>query len=255
MYQVCEREHGHANTLQVGDLSGLRNHPAVTDASIRAVAAKYTSEPDQLPQSLSDRQAALSSQYKGVQNLIKANLWAVSPVPQLLTEITIYFAEQNNFPYALCIASLVASSCDPYRYTAPFHPVRVKNIFMMSKLLANTAESPKQALPAGKNSLGKKVQEALSNIDQVSLCQMLLIMVRKMSPGDLREWELCIEARDMLDDIGKLPGREKELSLITGWDGDEKAEASGVFFEYAVVKQVGVLADLGREVLMMEFGA
>lgn len=255
VYQVCEKQHNHVNTFNISDLSSLSDHPAVTDPTTRTIAAKYNSEPEQLPESLSTRQAALSSQYKAVQNLTTSNLWAISPVPQVITEISICFAERSNFPYALCIASLVASCCDPYRYTAPFHPVRVKNLFMMAKLLANTAEGPKQALSARKDSLGGKIQEALSNIDQVSLCQMLLIMVRKMSSGALREWELCVAARDMLDDIGKLPGREKELSLIDGWDGDEMAEASRVFFEYAVVKQVDVLAELGREVLRMEFGA
>ncbi|OAA49431.1 MYND finger family protein [Metarhizium rileyi] len=240
----------HAAANSAVDVSGV-SHAAVTvtDKTVQDMAAKYTAEPAHLPDSLPARYAALKAQYHASRNLIDANLWAVSPVPQLLTETSIYFAEQGNFPYALALVALVATSCDPYRYAAPFHPVRVKNIFMMAKLLANTAENTGNTLAAAtaRGGLGQRLQEVLSDMDQVSLCQMLLILIVKMCPGELADWELCLSARDMLADIEMLSGREKELSLIDGWAANGEAETSKVFFEYAVVKQVNILAGMGRE--------
>ncbi|KID87988.1 MYND finger family protein [Metarhizium guizhouense ARSEF 977] len=237
------------NTYSVADVSGGDGdeHPAVTDKTTQDVAARYTTQPARLPDSLPARYAALKAQYRLSRRLADANLWAVSPVPQLLAETAIYFAERDDFPCALAVTALAATSCDPFRYAALFHPVRLKNLFMMAKLLANTAESTGNT--AARGGLYQKLQDTLSNIDQVSLCQMLLIMVIKMCPGDLADWELVVAAREMLADIGKLPGREKELSLINAWAADGDAEASRLFFEYAVVRQVGVLARIGMEVV------
>ncbi|KHN94462.1 MYND finger family protein [Metarhizium album ARSEF 1941] len=246
VYQVRA---AYPNTCSVIDVSSNK-HAAVTDKHTQDVAARCTAEPAQLPLSLPARYAALKAQYQLARALIDANLWAVSPVPQLLAETAIYFAERDNFPYALFVAALIATWCDPFRYAAPFHPVRLKNLFMMAKLLANTAENTVvAAAPAAKGGLDQKLQQTLLDMDQVSLCQMLLIMVLKMCPGELANWDLCVSARDMLADIGKLPGRDKELSLINGWAAEEEAEVSRMFFEYAVVKQVGILADLGRDVM------
>ncbi|OAQ72855.2 MYND finger family protein [Pochonia chlamydosporia 170] len=240
VYQVCSKlvRHANADTLSVADVSNVDNHPAVTDKRIQGIAAKHTTEPNQLPETLSERHRALVAEYKSNKTLIDDDLWAVSPVPQLLTETSIYFAEQNNFAYALAVASVVAVSCDPYRYVTPFHPVRVKNLLMIAKLLANTAENMGSAITTTKGVLNQKLQEALADIDQVSLCQMLLLMVVKMCPGELAEWELCVSAREMLADIARLPGRGKELSLINSWGVDGDLEESKLFYEYAVVKQV-----------------
>ncbi|KAG8421595.1 hypothetical protein J3458_003461 [Metarhizium acridum] len=236
------------NTYSVADVSG-DGHPALTDKAAQDAAARYTTEPARLPDSLPARYAALRAQYRLCRKLVDANLWAVSPVPQLLAETAIYFSEKDNFPYAVAVTALMATSCDPFRYPAPFHPVRLKNLFMMAKLLANTAESTGNAVAASAGGLDQKLQDTLSNIDQVSLCQMLLIMVIKMCPGELADWELSVSAREMLADIVKLPGREKESSLINGWAADADAEESRLFFEYAVVRQVDVLAGIGREVV------
>ncbi|EFZ00118.1 SET domain protein [Metarhizium robertsii ARSEF 23] len=248
VYQVRT---AYPSTYSVADVSGGDEHPAVTDKTTQDVAARYTTEPARLPDSLPARYAALKAQYRLSRRLADARLWAVSPVPQLLAETAIYFAERADFPCALAVTALAATSCDPFRYAAPFHPVRLKNLFMMAKLLANTAEGTGNtaAAAAARGGLDQKLQDTLSNIDQVSLCQMLLIMVIKMCPGELADWELSVAAREMLADIGKLPGREKELSLINAWAADGDAEASRLFFEYAVVRQVGVLAGIGMEVV------
>lgn len=201
----------------------------------------------------------LLAQYRDCRGLVAGELWAVTPVPQVLTEISIYYAEQGNFASALAVACFVATMCDPYRYVAYFHPVRANTIFMMAKLLANTAEetaalSSSVSAVATQANLGQKVQETLQNIDQVSLCQMLLTIVLRLAPaGHAAEWELAVAARGMLRDIEQLPGREKELSLIVAWVQNPASDQSNAFFEYAVIQQVDALASLGRAVLETDF--
>lgn len=260
VYQVCSTSPTISlNKFSVaGNLGKLKNHPAVSESSLQSTAQKYSKEPDQTPESLPERRTALFAQASACKQLIEGDLWATSPLPQILTELSIYYTEEGNYAFALAIACFVATSCDPYRYVAPFHQVRVKNIFMIAKLLANTAEGSatlEQPLTAvaSKARADQKVQETLKNIDQVSLCQMLLLMILKMGPvGHEGEWELCVSAREMLEDIERLPGREKEVSLINSWRESPDDESCQAFFEYAVVQQVETLATMGRGLLNID---
>jgi SET and MYND domain-containing protein len=252
---ACDRCKRHLSVYQV-EYSALpewsvvkrSNHAALTDSALQEIAKKSAELPH-LPEPLPARHAALKAQYASAKHLVGADLWAVSPVPQLLTETSIYYAQRADFSRALALAALLATACDPFRYPAPFHPVRVKNLFMVAKLLANTAEITMLSSPVAGAAVDSKLREALLDIDQVSLCHMLLILIVNMCPGELAPWELCVSAREMLDDVQQLPGREQDLSLINMWAADAKADGSGVFFEYAVVKQLDVLAALGREVV------
>lgn len=204
---------------------------------------------------LAERRQALLALYRHGKPLVEAGLWAVAPLPQLLTEISLCFVQEGNYPFALTIVCLLATACDPVRYAAPFQPVRTKNVFMVAKMLANTADQA--PLPPGAASrLSQRVRETLGEIDQVSLCQMLLHLVQGLAPDGLAgEWELALSAREMLTEIEQLPGREKELSLIKSWEREPGSDQSQAFFNYAVVQQLESLAKLGRAVLEAEFGA
>ncbi|KAM4059558.1 MYND finger domain-containing protein [Hirsutella rhossiliensis] len=247
--------------------SRLRNHPAVNDAGKQVLvkahgeSATMSTERRTMPQdSLHERHEMLLAQYRDCAGLVAAEMWAVTPVPQLLTEISIYYAERGDFAFALAVACFVATACDPYRYAAYFHPVRAKNVLMIAKLLANTAEGTtalNQAVESitTRADLDQKIRETLRDIDQVSLCQMLLIMVLRSAPaGHADGWEVAVAAREMLQDIEQLPGRDKELPLITAWMQDPSDEQCRAFFDYAVVQQVDALASLGRAVLQVKFG-
>ncbi|KAG6019120.1 hypothetical protein E4U41_003387 [Claviceps citrina] len=98
--------------------------------------------------------------------------------------------------------------------------------------------------------------ETLTEMDQVSLSQMLLILVLKASPGQwcLDEWSLGLQARELYQDVLRLHGREQELSLINAWRDDPGSESSRLFFEYAAVQQMAALADLGKRVVRMDWG-
>ncbi|KAI9172101.1 Histone-lysine N-methyltransferase SMYD3 [Paramyrothecium foliicola] len=268
IYQACAASSNvRLNTLSiVPNLSNVQSHPAVTNSRKAAAAREYSEavagllDSEQLGSSGSTRLETLKQQYQGCKELVVAELWALPPLPQTLTEISINYAEDGNFPFALAIACHIATACDPYRYPAPFHPVRAKGLVMIAKLLANTAADTAslhdalRPLAAGTGSR-QSVEDALQDIDQVSLCEMLLVMVLKYSPAQQEaDWELSAAAREMLVDIERLPGREKELSLINAWKQEPYSEQSQAFFEYAVVKQIDTLAKLGRAILKVEFG-
>ncbi|KAF4989369.1 hypothetical protein FDECE_14736 [Fusarium decemcellulare] len=249
----------------VSDLDKLRHHQAASGrdkASIgRAQSEKLVDliDASQSSGSLEQRRSVLQGWYNKCQGLVAENMWALSPIAQLVTEISILYAEEGNFVYALATACFIATTCDPYRHVAPFHPIRIKGLFMVAKLLANTAADTvslgnSQAV-ASKGGLNQRALQTLQEIDQVSLCQMLLIMILESVPTNyIDEWELSISAKQMLDEINQLPGRNQELSLINSWKEDPEADQAQAFYEYAVLKQVDALANLGLEIIKMDFG-
>ncbi|UNI15021.1 hypothetical protein JDV02_001594 [Purpureocillium takamizusanense] len=269
VYQVCATTPVVAppgTSLAPDAPSAAQRHPAVIDEATVALAKSNGesatrliedwSKPDRPP----SRRLQLRAQYSDCRGLVGGDLWAVTPVPQVLAEISIHYAEKRNFAYALAVACLVATRVDPYRYVAWFHPVRVKNLFMIAKLLANTAEesaslgSSVMSAPMKAN-MDQEAQTKLQDIDQVALCQILLVMILRAAPAGVpAEWDLVLPARELLQDIEQLPGREKELSLINAWIKDPASEASKAFFDYAVVQQVNALASLGNAALKMDFG-
>ncbi|OAQ91726.1 SET domain-containing protein [Purpureocillium lilacinum] len=269
VYQVCATTPVAAppgTSLAPDASSTAQHHSAVIDEATVALAKSNGesatrliedwSKPDMAP----SRRLQLRAQYSDCRGLVGGELWAVTPVPQVLTEISIYYAEKRNFAFALAVACLIATRADPYRYVAWFHPVRVKNLFMIAKLLAHTAEksaslSSSVMSPPMRANMDQEAQIKLQEIDQVALCQMLLVMVLRAAPsGVSNEWDLVQPARELLEDIEQLPGREKELSLINAWIKDPATETSKSFFDYAVVQQVNALASLGTAALKMDFG-
>jgi SET and MYND domain-containing protein len=267
VYQACASSPNiERNRLSIiPDLANVRTHPAVTDpariaaARTRTHAVVGSTDAQPLSEQPEQRLGELKAHYRACQRLVDAELWASSPVPHILTEMAIAYSEAGNFAFALAIACHVAVACDPYRDTAPFHPVRAKGLLMVAKLLANTAADTASlgtALRAhGSGEASQQAtQDALQDIDQVSLCEMLLVMVLWYAPASYEtEWELSRTARDMLNDIEQLPGREKELSLINAWKQDPLSDQSQAFFDFAVVKQINILAKLGRAILRSKF--
>ncbi|KAM0666617.1 hypothetical protein ACQRIU_004472 [Beauveria bassiana] len=252
----------------LGDGTKLQTHPAVSTPAKQAIARAAAALHFQpMPAALAERRAVLSKQLSDCKSLVAAELWAVTPLPQTLTELAIYYAEKQDYACALAVAALITRDCDPYRFPAPFHPVRAKNIFMMAKLLSNTAAETALAEQQGgrtvqisardmeKADVGRRLRDALRDIDQVSLAQMLLFMVLDTAPAPhLAAWELAQQAREVLAGIAELKGREKELSLIGLWRKDPQSDRAQAFFEYGVGQQVDILANLGREVLREDFG-
>ncbi|PNP59517.1 hypothetical protein THARTR1_01007 [Trichoderma harzianum] len=245
----------------VPDVSKFRKHPATTSPSKQSIINRHGESADRISNALatiespSERRKILKSEYNKSKALVAEELWAVTPLPDILFRISMLYGEEENFAFALAVACFIATACDPYQYASPYHPVRLAGLFTVANLTTHTAAATaflaKSATPVSKKAtLEQKVEETLREIDQVSLCQMLLIMVLKYSPEKYgAEPSLVGKARMLLEDIEKLAGREKETSLIDEWRQDPNSEKSQAFFEFAVVQQVNALANLGREIL------
>ncbi|KAG6008936.1 hypothetical protein E4U43_000081 [Claviceps pusilla] len=258
-----------------GNTSQLRRHPGASDPHKIQLAAQFCAEPDpDLMGSSPEARRLLKMHLRGYAALMDNDLWAVSPLPQMLLEVGLCYTHEQKYTYAVVVVAMVAVECDPYRYASPFHVVRLKTLLMLVKLLAWTAEDAAALLererrrvsslggPAAASQAGAAeclegdIVKTLTEMDQVSLSQMLLTMVlRAASPaeGGLDQWSLGLQARELLDDIAALRGRDKELSLIHAWRDDPESEASRMFFDYAVVKQMAALASLGKRVMRLEW--
>ncbi|KAL6878610.1 SET domain-containing protein [Trichoderma novae-zelandiae] len=249
----------------VPDVSKFRKHPATSSTNKQAIVNRHSESADNISDALaaiespSERRNLLKSEYNKRRALVQEELWAVTPLPDILFEISMLYSEEENYAFALTVACLVATACDPYQYPSPYHPIRLAGLFTLANLVSHTAaatafQTSSNVPVARGGTLEQKVEETLREIDQVSLCQMLLIMVLRYSPDKYgAEAGLATKARALLDDIERLAGREKESSLIDEWRRDPSSEKSQAFFEFAVVKQVDVLASLGKEVLRRDF--
>ncbi|PNP38235.1 hypothetical protein TGAMA5MH_09806 [Trichoderma gamsii] len=250
----------------VPDISKFRHHPATSNSSKQSIINQYSESADPIVNALaeiespSERHKLLKSEYKKRKALVDEELWAVTPLPDILFRISMLYGEEENFIFALPVACLIATACDPYQYTSPFHSIRLSGLFTIANFLthtaATTASLENSATPVSKTALlEQKIEQTLREIDQVSLCQMLLIMVLRYSPSKYgAKMDLAVKAQALLDDIERLAGREQEASLIDEWRRDPNSEKSQAFFEFAVVKQVDTLASLGKEVLERDFG-
>lgn len=250
----------------VSDVSKFRHHPAASNSSKQSIIHRYGESAEPIVNALaeiespSERRNLLKSEYKKRKALVDEQLWAVTPLPDILFRISMLYGEEENFTLALPVACLIATACDPYQYTSPFHPIRLSGLFTIANFLTHTAATTafleNSNTPVSRTArLEQKIEQTLREIDQVSLCQMLLILILKSLPDNYgARMDLAVKAQALLSDIEKLAGREQETSLINEWRRDPNSEKSQAFFEFAVVKQVDALASLGKEVLERDFG-
>lgn len=267
MYQACAASpSANLNKTWFDDWdTKLRKHRGIVDeAAVKVsqnapIEALETIELASQVENIEVKEKAIKDQYEACRELIDQNLWAVSPLANLLTEVSILYSEKQNFAYALFVACFTACESDAFRFPAAFHPSRVKTLFVIVKLLSNTApmaaEQHNSVQPASsKGTLYESSIKKLLEIDQVSLCQMLLVIILQSVPDkQLMEWDLAKEAAEMLFEIEHLPGREQETSLIRLWQESPGDNESKAFFHYAVVKQLDTLAQLGKQVLESDF--
>ncbi|KAI6785989.1 Histone-lysine N-methyltransferase SMYD3 [Emericellopsis cladophorae] len=252
VYQVCAATEG--NDLDTFSLalgaSSIKQHPAATNSDTARAASKLSEDLCSLMKFSDASQydlTALLMRLRRCKALVEKGLWAVFPLPNILSEVATTLAQHGSFPQALAITCLVAVSGDPHRYPATFFPVRLRALYLIAKLLSHTAADT--AAPAS-TGLDSAMQTALNEIDQVALCQMLLMMVIRLAPlGFAHEWDLAKDANELLSEINQLPGRDREVSLIQSWIQNPTDEQSRAFFKFAVVDPVHTLADLGKTVI------
>lgn len=191
----------------------------------------------------------LQFQWRQCQPFVHAGMWATEPLGSLIENAVIYYMEQASFAHALSVACLAALRCDPYKHVAPFKQWRLKGIIVIAKLLTNTAPAPAMAEMAKISHPG--VMGVLTQADQVSICQALLLMVVHYGPmAHSGEWEILSLAKTMLEDIERLGGRERESALLQGWLHQEIVGT--VYFRTQVLKPIEDLAGFAVDILALD---
>ncbi|KAH6682307.1 hypothetical protein F5X68DRAFT_25055 [Plectosphaerella plurivora] len=207
-----------------------------------------------------ERHRQLSRAYRASEALRCQDRWANEPNGHFLAEAISYYVGLDNFEAALAVSSLAATESDPFKYTEPFHPLRLHGCMKLVKGLSNTAPRggalaafAKRALTAAGHS--QTPLEALAHLDQLSLIQMMLFLIHLHAPmGHSEEWQVYQEGLEMLTELDSLPGREQENGIIRSWaqnPGDPKMQE---FFRYGLVAPVAALAAVGKATLEADFG-
>ncbi|KAI8948948.1 SET domain-containing protein [Xylaria longipes] len=184
--------------------------------------------------------------------------YAIEPLPRVLAEAGMYFGEQGNFAYGLCISSFLATNVDPYKAAAPFAPPRVKGLLMIAKLLANTASADlggSKALTSTKGLRGA-ISKALGKMDQATMCQILLELIVHHSPAaHSKEWSVLREAKDSLGDLETLQGRETEDALVKAFMRNPNGAEERRFFEQAILSPLRELSAFCVNIMDSEFSS
>lgn len=209
-----------------------------------------------------ERIKQLRQRWKAIKPLTsKFHAHAVEPVPRVLTEASMHFAERGNFAYCLCISSFLATRIDPYKAAAPFAPQRVKGMLMIAKLLVNATAVESEggtepgALVSAKTMHGK-ISQVMRETDQATVCQVLLELVVRYAPAaHSRKWSVLYEAQDLLSDLESLQGRETGDALVKAFLRNPGGIEEKQFFEQAVLQPIHRLSELCLDIMDSEFGS
>ncbi|ROT35612.1 hypothetical protein SODALDRAFT_70790 [Sodiomyces alkalinus F11] len=225
----------------------------------RKPAADDILPPNKKSASLIDRRHQLQRAY--VQSGVsESNEWAIGPVPNLLSETVGYYANRGNFEAALAAACLAAVESDPFRFVEPFHVQRLKGCIAIATVLTNTAPNEGELGRFARRvsrvvPLDKEDLDTLEKLDQLSLCQMVLLLIIRWTPlGHSEEWAVYRTAKETLEELESLEGRERENGLIKAWNLGPFEKQMADFFDFGVIKPVRALAALGKAVLALDFG-
>jgi hypothetical protein len=207
-----------------------------------------------------ERRRQLSRAYRASEALRRQDRWANEPNGHFLAEAISYYVGLDNFEAALAVSSLAATESDPFKYTEPFHPLRLHGCMKLVKSLSNTAPRrgalaafAKRALTAAGHP--QEPLEALAHLDQLSLCQMILFLIHLYAPmGHSKEWQVYREALEMLEELQSLPGREQENGVIRSWVENPADPRMQEFCRYGLVTPVAALAAVGKATLEADFG-
>ncbi|KAK5624489.1 hypothetical protein RRF57_000204 [Xylaria bambusicola] len=268
IYEVCRAyPHLRLNSLSLApDIQKPQDHhgPSLSEKSLLNATVEeiepWCSTP-LLGLNPPEKQKQLRWRWTACKPLRDSHAHALEPLPHILAEASIYFGEQGNFAYSLCISSFLATQTEPYKEAAPFAPQRVKGGFMVAKLLTNTAPadvSPgakSDSLISSKSPLGR-ISTALGKMDQATMCQVLLEMVVYYAPAaHSKEWAVFHEAKDLLGDIEALQGRETEDALVKAFMRNPNGADERRFFDQAVLLPLRELSAFCFDIMDNEFSS
>ncbi|KAI0433668.1 hypothetical protein F5Y09DRAFT_54592 [Xylaria sp. FL1042] len=270
VYQVC-RQYPHLRLNSLSLAPDIQNPPDSQGPSLSENESLRTTVEEIYPWcstsllglSEADKQKQLRRRWKASKPLRDSHTpaHAIEPLPHILAEASMYFGEQSNFAYSLCISSFLATQVEPYKAAAPFAPSRVKGVLMIAKLLANTA--PADIDPATKKALSTSstqsllggISTALGKVDQATMCQTLLEIVVYYAPAaHSKEWAIYREAKNLLGDLEALRGRETEDAFVKAFMRNPNGADERRFFDQAVLGPLRELSAFCFDIMDSEFG-
>ncbi|KAI2618483.1 hypothetical protein GGR54DRAFT_640606 [Hypoxylon sp. NC1633] len=263
VYQACQMyPHLELNSFSlVPDLDKLR-HPPIkqflhSNKSLQQNVDQIYStctEPVR-GSSWEEKSKELGRRWKMCSKLREAKLYAIEPLTHVLVEADVYFGVRGEFASGLAIACFLALNSDPYKGPMPFIEPRVKRMFLIAKLLANTASATESALGGGCTTTEERIYRALSQIDQATMCQIILrIIIHYCPAAHSKDWQVYHQAKDLLDDLESLPGRDTENAVIDAFVRNHKGLEERRFFEISVLEPIQTIAGFALEVMDTEFG-
>ncbi|KAK8138367.1 SET and MYND [Apiospora sp. TS-2023a] len=206
-----------------------------------------------------ERAKQLGHRWEKCAPLRKAKLYAIEPLPRVLSEASIYFTELGRFSHSLAISCFLALNCDPFQHPMPFHPFRVKGMMAVGKLISNAGQGYDTGAAGQSSTAGQPLEAKLKQVfeatDSITVAQAALMMGAWWGPkAHSEEWQPYQEAVEVLKDVETLPGRGDQKKMLSLWaKGGQDVEAQ-LFFEHAVLKPVQELASLALDIMDTEFG-
>ncbi|KAK6864758.1 hypothetical protein PG990_005805 [Apiospora arundinis] len=207
-----------------------------------------------------ERAKVLGNRWEKCAPLRQANLYAIEPLPRVLSEAAVYFTEQGMFSHSLAIFCFLAVNCDPFQYPMPFHPQRVKGMLGVGKLISNVGQGyatsdAAQGATMKTGPLESRIKQVFDAIDPLTLGQATLMLGVWWGPKAHSEgWQTYQEALEVLKDLETFPGRDDEKKMLSLWlKGGQDIEAQ-LFFEHSVLKPVQEFARLTLDIIDTEFG-
>lgn len=170
----------------------------------------------------------------------------MEPLPSVLAKLAIDASEHGKFAHALALRCFISIQCDPLRYVEPFAPLRVKGVLLVAKILSQVAPHVADGT-VEKICQHQGLALALSRTDLVSLCEAALLLVMRWGPMGSPQY-VVDEAREMLQDIEKLEGRNLESSLLRAWASARSHSQGVTFFRTVVLESVQKVAGFALEI-------
>ncbi|KAK0730755.1 hypothetical protein B0H67DRAFT_475407 [Lasiosphaeris hirsuta] len=257
VYQVCASSPAvplNALSLQP-DLARLRN-PPVDRSKLSAAKVEVIYKAWHSPAMSEGGSKIAQQRWKLCKQLVEARMWAVEPLPASIHEVALICQENSwTWAYALPLWCFLATECEPFRLVAPFMPWRMKGVVMIAKCLSESARQTATGELA-RNCPHKGLVDILARNDQVTMCEALIrLLVHDAAMGAAAGWDIAIQAREMLQDIEHLDGRENESALIQAWVKNPEDPQANAFFRYAVLKPITELAALAIQIMDAELWA
>ncbi|KAK1638408.1 MYND finger [Colletotrichum phormii] len=271
-YQIAQKDRRIANLNELSvtpDIERFKN-PHLAEKDRLRQAIEVTKLLDMFPAQLRNMEPQakhkwLREAYKSTIWFPKNGRWAIEPFAKLVDEAAVYFGKnRGNHECALAIACLTAYEIDPYKFPVPFHNERIRGLSAIAIALSQTAPEPEKLIKLARDLAAKKKFSAagvrvLENLDQVSMCQMVLSLINgykdrtpKIDWDGIGPYSWYSWHSGMIAEIESLPGRDRENSLINAWIMNPKGMDD--FFRYALVKPVKALTELGKAVLDVDLG-